>query len=179
MRRMFRRNIRKTLSQNIPPVLQEANFAFDKGEYGRAGELFENLAQVADARGGPRAPIFHLQAGRARVLAGQTKLGIPSLKRGLELLAQRGHWQKLQQMRERVIGELSARGLTNEAAEIQGFLSGYSASTPAIESVPAKKPILPTHCPSCGAAVRPEEVEWLDELTAECAYCGTPVRESD
>ena len=31
-------------------------------------------------------------------------------------------------------------------------------------------------CPSCGAAVRPDEVEWLDYVTAECAYCGSPVR---
>ncbi|MEP6896727.1 MAG: hypothetical protein ABI986_14070, partial [Chloroflexota bacterium] len=86
MRRMFRRNIRKSLSQDVPPMLQEANFVFSKGEYGRAGELFERLAEGADARGGPRAPLFHLQAGRSRIYAGQTKLGMPSLKRGLELL---------------------------------------------------------------------------------------------
>ena len=89
MRRMFRRQIRKQLAQDVPPILQEANFAFDKGEYGRAGELFEQIAEKAAARGGPRAPIFYLQAGRARVLAGQTALGMPSLKRGLELLAHR------------------------------------------------------------------------------------------
>lgn len=50
MRRMFRRHIRKTLAQDVPPVLQEANFAFDKGEYGRAGELFERIAETAAAR---------------------------------------------------------------------------------------------------------------------------------
>jgi hypothetical protein len=179
MRRIFRRNIRKTLSQNVPPVLQEANFVFDKGEYGRAGELFENLAQTADARGGPRAPIFHLQAGRARVSAGQTKLGMPSLKRGLELLAERGQWQKLHHLGKRVVGELSARGLDEETKEIELLLHALSPSTPAMETYPAspRKPILPTHCPSCGAAVRLDEVEWLDEITVECAYCGSPVRD--
>jgi hypothetical protein len=176
MRRMFRRNIRKTLDQDIPPVLQEAIFVFDKGEYGRAGELFENLAKAADARGGPRAPIFHLQAGRARILAAQTKLGMPSLKRAIELLAQRGQWQKLHQMGQRVVGELSARGLNAEAGEIESFLKEVSPSMPAIEPASTKRPILPTHCPSCGAAVRPDEVEWLDDVTAECAYCGSPVR---
>ena len=179
MRRMFRRNIRKALAQDVPPVLQEANFAFDKGEYGRAGELFEKLAQAADARGGPRAPIFHLQAGRARILAGQTKLGMPSLKRGLELLAQRGQWQKLHQAGGRVAGELMARGLRAEADEIESLLRKLSPSIPETESAPAKKPLLPTHCPSCGAALRPDEVEWLDDVTAECAYCGSPVREEE
>jgi len=179
MRRMFRRNIRKTLSQNIPPVLQEANFNFDKGEYGRAAELFERIALSADGRDGPRAPIFHLQAGRARILAGQVKLGMPSLKRGLELFARRGQSQRLHQAGARVVGELTARGLLEEAAEIESFLKGASPSMPAAESRTAKRTILPTRCPSCGAAMRPDEVEWLDDVTAECAYCGSPVREAD
>lgn len=181
MRRMFRRQIRKTLSQNVPPVLQEANFAFDKGEYGHAAELYENIAQAADARGGPRAPIFHLQAGRARVFAGQTKLGIPSLKRGLELFAQRGQMHKLHQFGTRVIAELNARGLTAEATEMEAWLQKLSPSMPTTtaEPSPAKRPVLPTHCPSCGAALRPDEVEWPDDVTAECAYCGSPVREED
>ena len=179
MRRMFRRQIRKTLSQNVPPILQEANFAFDKGEYGRAGELFENIAQTADARGGPRAPIFHLQAGRARVFAGQTKLGMPSLKRGLELFAQRGPWHRFHHATERILAELNGRELTAEAAELESFLKKLSPSTPvaAAPSGPLKRPVLPTHCSSCGAAVRPDEVEWLDDVTAECAYCGSPIRE--
>src|SRR5512138_3104751 len=134
MRRLFRRQIRKTLAQDVPPVLQEANFAFDKGEYGRAGELFEKIAQTADARSGPRAPIFYLQAGRARIFAGQTKLGMPSLKRGLELFAQRGQLHKLHNAATRVISELNTRGLTNEAAEIESFLKKLSPSMPATES---------------------------------------------
>lgn len=176
MRRMFRRQIRKTLAQNVPPVLQEANFVFDKGEYGRAAELFENIAQAADARGGPRAALFHLKAGRARLLAGQTRLGIPSLKRGFELLAQREQWQRLQKASERVLGELHARELESEAKEIEAWLQKLAApSPPTGEMRKEERPRLPTHCPSCGAAVDPGEVEWLDEVTAECAYCGSPI----
>jgi hypothetical protein len=179
MRRMFRRQIRKTLAHEVPPILQEANFAFSKGEYGRAGELFERIAQGADARGGPRAPLFHLQAGRSRIYAGQTKLGMPSLKRGLELLAERKQFQRLQNAGQRVIAELNERGLKNEVTDIEILLKTLlpSKSTFETQSPPAKRPILPTHCPSCGAAVKPDEVEWLDEITAECGYCGSPVRE--
>ena len=180
MRRMFRRQIRKTLAQEVPPVLQEANFAFDKGEYGRAAELYERIAQAADARGGPRAPILHLQAGRSRVYAGQIALGMPSLQRGLELFAQRGQQHKLQNAGSRIVSELQERGLTQEAAEIEALLKGVAPSLPAMaEPVQTKRPVLPTHCPSCGAPVRPDEVEWLDEVTAECGYCGSPVREDN
>lgn len=178
MRRMFRRQIRKTLAQEVPPILQEANFAFDKGEYGRAGELFERIAETAAARGGPRAPIFYLQAGRARIFAGQTTLGMPSLKRGLELLAQRGQFRRLHKAGTHAISELSERGLTNEASEIETFLKTTLPSTPSFDEAKplSKRPVLPTHCPSCGAGMQPNEVEWLDEVTAECDYCGRPVR---
>ena len=178
MRRLFRRHIRKTLAANVPPVLQEANFVFGKGECGRAAQLFERIAQTADARGGPRASLFHLQAGRARILAGQTSLGMPSLKRGLELLAEHGRFPRLHKAGERVVAELNERGLQNEAAEIETWLKSVLPSMPSFDSLerPSKRPVLPTHCPSCGAAVRPDEVEWLDDITAECAYCGSPVR---
>ena len=178
MRRIFRRHIRKTLADSIPPILQEANFVFSKGEYGRAAELFERIAQAADARGGGRAPLFHLQAGRARILAGQTSLGMPSLKRGLELLAQRGKFPRLHKAGRRVVAELNEHGLQNEAAEIETWLNSVLPSMPSFDSSerPSKKPVLPTHCPSCGAAVRADEVEWLDDATAECAYCGSSVR---
>jgi hypothetical protein len=176
MRRTFRRHIRKTLAQDVPPILQEANFAFDKGEYGRAGELFEQIAQTATARGRSRAPLFYLQAGRARILAGQTLLGMPSLRRAVELLVELRRPLRLHRVARRVISELQERGLETEAAEVKGWLNNASPSEPSIDE-PTKRPVLPIRCPSCGATVRPDEIEWLDDITAECAYCGSPLRE--
>ena len=177
MRRRFRREIRKTLAAHVPPVLQEANYAFDKGEYGLAAELFEQIAQTADARGGPRAPIFYLQAGRARILAGQTHLGMPSLKRGLEILSQHKLFPQLQRAGSRVISELAEQGLKNESTEIEMWLESILLLKPAFESEaqPEKRSPLPTHCPSCGAGIRSDEVQWIDSVTVECAYCGSPV----
>jgi Zn finger protein HypA/HybF involved in hydrogenase expression len=69
--------------------------------------------------------------------------------------------------------------LTAEAKQIEDFLKatlpgsfvagvGTSAEKP--------KPILPTNCPGCGGPIRSDEVEWADEVTAECPYCGSAVR---
>ena len=178
MRRAFRRQLRQGAG-GVPPILQEANFAYDKGEYGRAAELFERIAEAADARGGPRAPLFHMQAGRARINAGQTALGIPSIKRGLSLLAQRQQNHRLLAAKTRVLGELNERGLAGEAAEMESWLKTIlpAPSEFVTQLPPSKKPMLPTHCPHCGAAIRRDEVEWLDNVTAECGYCGSPVRE--
>lgn len=35
--------------------------------------------------------------------------------------------------------------------------------------------LLPASCPSCGARVRTNEVRWISERTADCAYCGSPL----
>ncbi|HXF86488.1 MAG TPA: zinc ribbon domain-containing protein [Anaerolineales bacterium] len=179
MRRIFRRQLRKAFKPSVPPILQEANLALDKGDFGRAAELFEQIAHVAEGRGGPRAPLFYLQAGRARLLAGQIHLGIPSLQRGLDLLAQRKQFPRLRSIGTRLIAELNEHGLRDEATAIEAWLRSVLPSMPSfdVQSPHAKHPSLPTHCPSCGAPLKPDEVEWLDEFTAECAYCGSPIRE--
>jgi len=183
---MFRRRgrirpIRRAFSPDVPPVLQRANNLLAAGNYSAAAEAFEQIARAAHARGGPRAPMFFLQAGRARILAGQTSLGMEHLKQALAILASLGQWPRFQRAGERASQELTERGLTAEASEIRELLQtrlppGFAASPAA--GMPARRPTLPTHCPSCGAAVRPDEVEWLDDETAECAYCGSPVREA-
>jgi len=151
----------------------------EAGEYRDAAEQFESIGRVAESRGGPRAPQFYLQAGRARILAGHNEAGLAHLKHGLSLLAAYANWQRLHQMGSRTIDELNQRGMTAEANEISDYLKATlprNFSAP-VDAISAQKPILPTHCPSCGGVVRPDEVDWLDDITAECAYCGSPVRE--
>ena len=150
--------------------------AFEKGEYGRAAEHYDKLARAADARGGPRAPLFLLQAGRARIYAGQAVLGLPSIKRGLELLVERGQLQRAHQVGMRVVNELNEHRLEVEATNIEIYLGTLLPKSFSAE-LEVKRPTLPTHCPSCGAPLRPDVVEWLDEITAECGYCGSPARE--
>jgi hypothetical protein len=106
-------------------------------------------------------------------------LGIPSFKRGFSLLAQREQFPKLQITGLRLVLELNERGLKEEAREIQDWLKNIMPARSTLETLPplTKRGILPTHCPQCGAAIRPDEVDWVDEATAECGYCGSPVRE--
>jgi hypothetical protein len=179
MRRAFRRQIRRTLEPDVPPILQRANNLLDKGQFQRAAEAFEQLAVAAEGRGGPRAPMFFFQAGRAHLLAGHTSAASDHFKHGLDLFSQRGQGAKALHAGNRIILELGQRGMKKEADEIKAYLHELLPGPISFteSQAPVKRPILPTHCPSCGAALRPDEVEWLDEQTAECAYCGSPVRE--
>jgi hypothetical protein len=87
---MMRRGFgRRMFGPDIPPLLQRANQMMANGNYVQASSAFEQLARAAEARGGPRAPFFYIQAGRARVMAGQTAGGLEYLERGLGLFAAR------------------------------------------------------------------------------------------
>lgn len=178
MRRGFGRPLRRGPGGEIPFLLRRANDLMVAGNYAAAADSFEQLARAAEARGGPRTPFFYLQAGRARVWAGQVPAGMEHLERGLGLFAARGRVRRTIQAGGRLVNELNQDGLTNEAARLTAYLNelvpGFEAARP--ESEPVKKATLPTHCPGCGAPVRADEVEWIDDITAECAFCGSPVR---
>jgi hypothetical protein len=178
MRNGFGRPFRRPFAGNIPPLLQRANQLMATGNYVEATSAFEQLARAAEARGGPRAPFFYIQAGRARVMAGQTAGGVEYIQRGLGLFAKRGQNGKVFNVGNRVAGELNLRGLSNEAQQITAYIKSLLPNFDANLGAPSqsKRPPLPTHCPGCGAPVRPDEVEWLDDVTAECAFCGSPVR---
>ncbi|MFH1524617.1 MAG: hypothetical protein ABIF04_06605, partial [Chloroflexota bacterium] len=142
-------------------------------------EIFEKFARGALDRNGPRAPWFFLQAGRACILAGQIPDGKAHLQQGLTLFATRGQWEKLHRNGMRIIADLNARELNAEAKQIEDYLTetlpgGFVAGSRAGAEKP--KPLLPTNCPGCGGPILADEVEWADEVTAECPYCGSAVR---
>ncbi len=179
MRRGFGRPFRRGMGvPNIPPMLQKANELLVAMDYAGAAAAFATLAARAEDRNGPRAPFFHIQAGRASILAGQKAEGYQQIKQGLLIIAGRGNFQRLNKVTHRLMDELKQHGMTKEADELGAWLKTVLpiGFTPAVDPQAAKKASLPTHCPGCGAPVRPDEVEWLDEATAECAFCGSPVR---
>jgi hypothetical protein len=163
----------------IPPGLRRANELMAIGDYPGASQAFEELARGAIARNGPRAPSLLLQAGRMRILAGQVSLGMTHLQQGLELLAARSQWQRYYNSGHRVVAELSQHGLTDLAKQIEatqkkslpaGFVPGPGVW------LEKTRPVLPTNCTGCGGPLHADEVEWTDEITAECPYCGSAVR---
>ncbi len=177
MRRGYGRPLRRAFAADVPPLLRRANQMLSAGNYAEASSAYEQLARAAEARGGPRAPFFYIQAGRTRVLAGQAASGVELLQRGLGLFALRGQSFKAANVGLRVIRELEARGLRSEAQQVRDYLGelipGLGESKADVAS--SRRPALPAHCPGCGAPLRPDEVEWVDDATALCEYCGSPV----
>jgi len=178
---MFRRRAGRLFrgigKPDVPPMLQRANQLMAAGDYKAAADAFKELAQRAEDRFPQRAPFLFIEAGRAAILSGHTHDGVAHLRRGLTIFASQGRIPKMRAFGQRAIEELKARNLNAEAQEIANMINiDLPKEILAEHSTAAKKPLLPTHCPSCGGALRPDEVEWLDDVTAECAYCGSPVR---
>jgi hypothetical protein len=180
---MFRRSFGRPAGRiqvgSVPPALQRANRMMVSGQYIEAAGIFEQFASGALNRNGPRAPWFFMQAGQARLLAGQVPAGMAHIRQGLALFAGRSQFQRLYHAGDRFISDLQARGLPAEAKQIEDYLKAPlpAGFVPEAGTTTAKpRPLLPTNCPGCGGPLRSDEVEWADEFTAECPYCGSAVR---
>jgi hypothetical protein len=150
----------------------------ENGDHKRAAEIFERLARGAESRGILKhASSLYLQAGRAHLLSGQEKRGKDFLTQGLDIIAKAQRWPALARVGKRVIHDLESHGFQNIADEFSSWLA-----TTLPEPIESYKPgqfhkvQLPLKCPSCGGALRPDEVEYLDATTGECPFCGSAVR---
>ena len=163
--------------RDVPPALHHAHRLMDEGAFGEAANAFYDLATRAEDRFPERAPFLYFEAGHASIMSGDGRKGVVHFRSGLTLLATQQRYHRLRKAGQRIAGELREQGLNAEADEIEAVLQN-NLPNPSMMEAPKqqKRVVLPTHCPSCGAAVRSDEVEWLDEVTAECDYCGSPVR---
>ncbi len=157
--------------------IAQAHRLFEDQRYPEAGAHFEQLGRIAESRGGPRAPRFFLQAGRAWLHAGDPHRGMQALKHGWDLASRMGRQDLLARVGPALISELTGMGLNQESRQVEAWLGGVPAriAPPPTQSHP---PALPLKCPSCGASVNPQSVEWLDDQTAECYFCGSSLRGS-
>ncbi len=190
-RRAFRRALRRSFIPMPVPLgtlmpdgprrrLARAHSLVQTASYAEAAALYAQLAEDARAAGHPRAAQLSLEAGRANMLAGQAEAAVREIREGLELLAEMGRWRILRAAGERAVAELHQHGMTQEAEEIAAYLhealEGAPRDAARAPAPSARPPLLPTHCPQCGGAVHSDEIEWIDPHTAECAYCGSPIR---
>jgi hypothetical protein len=165
-------------------ALRQANQLKDAGEYLQAAEIFERIAQRMENRSLPnRAAFLYLQAGQCNLLAAKPDSAISLAKKGLSILAQAQHWRAYSQGASWIVEELNRLGYTKQSAEFQSWLDQTAPirpeRVPGIEpGQPIQKPVLrlPGKCPFCGATLRSDLAEWIDDANAECPYCGSAVK---
>jgi endogenous inhibitor of DNA gyrase (YacG/DUF329 family) len=155
----------------------------ENGNYQGSAEVYEELARIAIARNGPRAPWLLLQAGRMRIQNRQVERGINHLQEALALFAARNQWQQVDVAGARIVSELRQKGFSAEANQVENLVktrlpAGFIRQEAVKASLPSRR-VLPVNCPGCGGPLHSNEVEWTDEITAECPFCGSAVRAED
>jgi hypothetical protein len=158
--------------------LDRAHRLLGAGQAAEAAPLFAELAQGAENHGMPaRAAQLHLQTARALGQAGaRADLLAPAL-RAVSLLKASGDLELLGVAGPRFVQELRGQGFAAEADQVQqavnAALGGAPVPAAAAAPAPASPARLPAMCPQCGGPVRSDEVEWIDDNSAECVYCGS------
>jgi len=157
-------------------ILQNANMLFESGQFAEAAPLLENLASLARQQGIPRAPFLFARAARANALSRKPQHAVQLFRTAFDLLAATDAVALLFPAARRIVDDLSQLGHVKEADEIRDFVAGMPGWEAVMPAAAQSLPSLPTHCPQCGAGIRSDEVQWIDANTAECTYCGSPVR---
>ena len=137
--------------------------------------MFASLAEGAAAHGMPeRAAQLHLQAARCHSLLGARVALVDHALRAVALAAGAGDTVLLTTGLPRFIQEQRTRGFAAEAEQIQQAVNAALGPMAAPDRAPAPptRRRLPVACPQCGGPVRSDEVEWIDEGSAACSYCG-------
>jgi hypothetical protein len=147
----------------------------ENGNHAEAATLFERLARsTLDLGMSRRATFLLIQAARARFLGGQPEMGMAIAQEGLRIQADAGRWETLRRAGDRLTAELSRMGFPDQSQALSNWLGNLQQGKPiAAPQAQPQHPQLPVTCTQCGAIVRPDEVDWVDSQTAECAYCSS------
>ncbi len=167
------------LNPMLQKILGEANLAFETGDYANAAERYTRLAERAVIRGKTRAGNWMIKAGQANVLAGSRDTGMQQIFKGLEILRNEGRIKDFRRYAWRTVDLFNSHGLQAEARKVTDWMQGVipDMTIPTGEPAAASEKVsnhqkLPSKCPSCGAPVHPETVDWVENGQAACAYCG-------
>jgi hypothetical protein len=184
-RGLFRRPIRPTaIGEAGRLALRQANRLKDAGDYTQAAEIFERVAQRMEHRRRPhRAAFSYMQSAQCQLLAANLDLALQQAKKGLSLLAQVQHWRAYSQSADMMVKELNRLDNSKQAMELQAWLNQTVPDRPenitglGTDQLTHKSaPRLPSKCPFCGASLRSDMAEWIDDASAECPYCGSAVQ---
>lgn len=189
MRRMRRgilgvRRARRMLRPLALPAVRRLRLAHarrEAGDHAAAAWEFHELGMQGEAEGIPRAVQAFLLAGQSFLLAGERRQGLDDLRHAVDAAQRFGQLERLRAAGPRIAHELRSAGFASEAQAFQEALGAAGAPVPVAVSpaAGAPPPRLPSKCPSCGGTVHPGEVEWANEHSAVCDYCGSVIQGED
>jgi hypothetical protein len=153
-----------------------ANQLLSSGQPEKAAVLFMQLAGQMQAAGRARqAANLHAQAAHAWLSAGVEQRAMNQAGMAMQMFARQGMVERAQEFKTSFMGRLREGGMQGSADSIGNT---YDTVVAVVDPQPPqpKRGILPAACPHCGAPLRSDEVDWIDEHSAECGFCSGVVQ---
>jgi hypothetical protein len=160
--------------------LRRAHRQLESGHYAQA---YPTLRRQADAATLAQMPV---QAATLYALAAQARVQMAAPgahnaawdavglgQRALYLLSEGEHTPRAHRLLAQILQVLERKHYHEQAVELR---AAGTALLGAKRQAPLPQATLPAACPACHASLRVDEVEWIDDQNAECAYCGSVVR---
>jgi hypothetical protein len=176
MRRFVRRS--GSLQSALVETLGRANHLLEQGKFREAASLFAQLAQSAQMAGHPRkAANLYAQAALAFIDANADAETLNHARKALDFFVELAMDERAANFYSSITSKLRAKNKASIAETLEHEFGGKIDMNASDE--PALRKRLPPKCPQCAAPVRSDEVDWIDEASAECAYCGAVVQAND
>lgn len=153
-----------------------ANQLQASGHPEQAALLFMEQARQMRQIGHPRqAANLHAQAAHAWVNAGVEQRALNQATMAMQMFIRLGMGQRIVDFRTNFSKHLRDRGMQSSADSFEKQYGKIQVQA-APGQVNAKHGRLPEACPHCGAPLRSDLVEWVDDSSAECGFCGGTVK---
>jgi hypothetical protein len=156
--------------------LEEANQLLEDNKPAQAAPIFAKLAEVLTSAKQPkRAASLHAQAALAFAKS-RNESALTQARTALTLMLQYKLDGQASAFYNELTRELTKRGLKVAAETLTSEFGDKVPQPIPFDSRAAQLARLPSNCPHCGAPLRSSDVHWVDALTMECGFCGTPIR---
>lgn len=154
-----------------------AHAAEAAGRHDEAAERFAEIAARAGQRGMPGVAMhLALQGARNRAQAGHEDAAVADAVVAIGHAAAMVNRSKAANRFGVLVERLRANGKASAAdridAELRTRLGTAARAAPAATVNRALRRHLPTHCPTCSGPVASDKVQFEDDGSADCAYCG-------
>ncbi len=174
--RPFANRRRLMLGGPLLRALAQANQLLASGQTHEAANSLAQIAQELERRNHPRrAANLHAQAAHAYADSHDEANALLHTRAALNLFIQFGMSQRVSNLYANMTKKLRANGMNSAAETLIREFEARVKNLPAPQQNTGARGRLPGKCPSCGAPVRSDEVDWIDGQSAECAYCGSVI----
>ena len=176
---MFRRRLvmqNNALSASQIEVLAKANQMVANSNSAGAAPLYAELARELDTPHPRRAANLHAQAAHAYADSGNEQIALAQARTALTMFIQYQMINRTPVFFANITRKFNNKGMKNSASALQNEFGNRVGAMPPQPAQGVKRGVLPTNCPKCGAPIHGDEATWIDNLTAECDYCGASIR---